>query len=933
MHAAAWQLEMGAGRKTETVSVNGSGANSSGFFSDGGTVPHRNLPLHQLGSVVFGCQPETQNECLSNSLFGLPSGHLKYVKNIKEGMPLFLFNFTDRLMYGVFEATGPGNANISPHAWTGDAKGKTSFPAQVPVKIRKLFDPLHEDAFRKVIFENYYMEGKFHFELDKHQTQNLIRLFVTGPPKGFGSSSESRPPVSLSKKSSKGGASTAESSKNSEALDGWILPKKTARKALATANADHGEKISIRLPEELTYSGFRNLKDEGAESEETAEIEDEVETFTEIGNGNIDGWSECFDDTSSHRAEEWGGALSGSWKDQKENLEEPVFYPQDRVESKRAAATLVKKSLEDSQTSLAVAETFDSQPSLQHTWTSEEKQEMSGRQGLNAAKFLRFSHMKDQNEPETICEFPEKHSANGSRWTDNPSYSEIVSNEANRKDFVVDAFQRSAGTYADKVVQSKTHSTFSEKHSANGSRWTDNPSYSEIVSNEANRKDFLVDEFQRNAGTYADEVVQSQTQSTFSEWDGQAGENSNEKQRISEEQTSLSFTLQKLESVIASEVQKNMESYTEAVAKIRTYETELSHIISEARSVMEPLQELENLRLRNNFLEKTLAAQLDALSLEVSELRSQLNAPGRSSGLVTDYISPARAMKSFDSSEVYLLGGYNGKFCLNDVQVYSCFANQLKLGAPMLSPRSCAAATVLESRIFIFGGMGEGSWVDSVHMYEKARDDWIPCAPMQIKRGSLAGVTVGEHIFALGGRGNGIAAAFSEVEYFSPHSGSWMSTTTMLEKRCFLAAAAHGGSIYAVGGNNGVSYLETAERFDPREGIWKKLPSMSNKRGWLSSAFFKGKLYALGGFDGIRYLASAEVFDPRACRWEPSCSMNSERALGAAAISDESIYMVGGGPNSTEYHDFFERFDEASGWHIIRPDNFCGRALLAVAIL
>lgn len=91
----------------------------------------RNLTKTQLGGVVFGCTKDTIKECLSKHLFGLPYNHISYVQKIDTALPLFLFNYSDRKLHGIFEAAGPGLLNINPYAWTSNGSDRTSFPAQV----------------------------------------------------------------------------------------------------------------------------------------------------------------------------------------------------------------------------------------------------------------------------------------------------------------------------------------------------------------------------------------------------------------------------------------------------------------------------------------------------------------------------------------------------------------------------------------------------------------------------------------------------------------------------------------------------------------------------------------------------------------------------------------------------------------------------------
>lgn len=128
-----------------------------------GKFSFRNLTKSQLGGVVFGCTKNTIKECLSKQLFGessskayyppmlvsasaeyslflnplmvltgLPYNHIPYVQKIDTGLPLFLFNYSDRTLHGIFEAAGSGQLNIDPYGWTSDGSERTSYPAQVP---------------------------------------------------------------------------------------------------------------------------------------------------------------------------------------------------------------------------------------------------------------------------------------------------------------------------------------------------------------------------------------------------------------------------------------------------------------------------------------------------------------------------------------------------------------------------------------------------------------------------------------------------------------------------------------------------------------------------------------------------------------------------------------------------------------------------------
>ncbi|KAL2901111.1 B2 protein [Bienertia sinuspersici] len=142
-------------------------------------VSPRNLKPGLLGGVIFGCTDMTIKECLTKQLFGLPGQHYVYVKNIFPGLPLFLFNYSRRQLHGIFEAASQGQMNINPYGWTKDGSERTSYPAQVQIRVQNNCHPLTENQFQPIIKGNYYTHKHFRFELDHAQVSKLITLFLT----------------------------------------------------------------------------------------------------------------------------------------------------------------------------------------------------------------------------------------------------------------------------------------------------------------------------------------------------------------------------------------------------------------------------------------------------------------------------------------------------------------------------------------------------------------------------------------------------------------------------------------------------------------------------------------------------------------------------------------------------------------------------------
>lgn len=145
----------------------------------------RNIRENQLGGVIFGCKHDTIEECFRKQLFGLPSVHYSYVRNVKPGMPLFLFNYSDRKLHGIFEAASPGEMYIDSYAWSNDGCLRSAFPAQVRICTKTRYPPLLESQFKTLLGDNYYNHHHFYFELDHAQTRALISLFKSLAPSNF----------------------------------------------------------------------------------------------------------------------------------------------------------------------------------------------------------------------------------------------------------------------------------------------------------------------------------------------------------------------------------------------------------------------------------------------------------------------------------------------------------------------------------------------------------------------------------------------------------------------------------------------------------------------------------------------------------------------------------------------------------------------------
>ena len=102
-------------------------------------------PVMPGPGFIFGCSSDTMDECLGRGIFGLPA-HMKSAAScIVPGSTIFLFNVTDRLLFGIFEALTPAAMNIEPSSFSKNPKATSSpFPVQVRVRVSLECPPLED---------------------------------------------------------------------------------------------------------------------------------------------------------------------------------------------------------------------------------------------------------------------------------------------------------------------------------------------------------------------------------------------------------------------------------------------------------------------------------------------------------------------------------------------------------------------------------------------------------------------------------------------------------------------------------------------------------------------------------------------------------------------------------------------------------------------
>lgn len=202
------------------------------------------------------------------------------------------------------------------------------------------------------------------------------------------------------------------------------------------------------------------------------------------------------------------------------------------------------------------------------------------------------------------------------------------------------------------------------------------------------------------------------------------------------------------------------------------------------------------------------------------------------------------------------------------------------------------------------------------------QEGWRATTPFQIPRRALAAAATASHVYVIGGMDDEDRYV-AEVEYApilaDGRLGPWRYTEPLGEPRFYLAAAAHNGYLYAIGGANGErgkdnipsATVEQARILpDGSLGPWRRAAYLTTPRRGLQAVAYGDRLYAIGGYNGA-FLKSTEhtriAADGGLMEWrlDPQQAV-VDRYIHSATHYGDKLYLLGGhvqGADTMSYGD------------------------------
>ncbi|KAI3830708.1 hypothetical protein MKX03_009909 [Papaver bracteatum] len=810
------------GRKRKTIPlmdriVRHPGVNSS--------VTAKNLSTNDLGGVIFGCTRFTMEECLSNQIFGLPALHFAYIKNIKPGLPLFLFNYSDRKMHGIYEAASIGEMNINPYGWSQNGQERTQYPAQVRICIRKQCKPLSEGQYKPIIIDNYNTEVHFWFELDHSQTNRLIWLFESSPID-----------VPVYPRAAPKQKLASKPSKKVECEDSW----ETVSDSTVTKLNQH--EVAIESPAKLPQyeSKWGVLRDWNSESDEN---EEEALSFYDSD-----------DDTPWHAQTsfELGSSSPTPCEDENNQNLEP---DSDKVEEKYAEELVYGKPLQlVNENEKANCDSVGDEENVGVSWD------------MNA------SSVDINCEPEVPLFNSEKHEV----VSTNSSDARFENNQNLEPD--LDKFEEEN---EEELVYRKLLQLVNEREKANcdsvGDEGNVGASYDltspadfiwDSVGDEGNvgasydltsTADFNCEPEAPILSSEKHEVVSTNSIDTrfFSPTSSGAKSILDQlRKEIDEVKVQqLQMTSQLEMKLTKAEIQ--VQQLTEHITKLESQLSLSTASVKNPETSYADTMNMEEL-LGNNKLVFLFGGYDGAAWLSTVDCYSPLSDTKKSLGPMNSSRSYAAAAAL--GGDIYVFGGGDGSLWFDTVESYNPQRNEWTPHPSLAHGKGCLSGVTLCDKIFAIGGGDGVNCFSDVEMFYPTVGRWIPTQSMHQKRFSSAAAELNGAIYAAGGFDG--ENYLNSVERFDPREVvSWSSIPSMKIRRGCHSLVAMNEKLYALGGYNGENMVSSVEVFDPRKNSWTVIDEMKEARGYATAAVIGESIFVISGLkDGKLLTETVECY-------------------------------------------------------------------------
>lgn len=237
----------------------------------------------------------------------------------------------------------------------------------------------------------------------------------------------------------------------------------------------------------------------------------------------------------------------------------------------------------------------------------------------------------------------------------------------------------------------------------------------------------------------------------------------------------------------------------------------------------------------------------------------------------------------------------------------------------MEQSRSGFGIVSLDDSLMSVGGFDRSGVLKSAERFNHCANAWVRTGDLSCPRARMAVLRHKDKIYAIGGSNGKSELNTVDVLGISKDGngcsliGNWRPcTSTLTTARSDFGAAVLDDHIYAVGGTHYSKILRSVEVFNIAEQQWKQVAPMATPRKGAAIVSCNGSIYAIGGQSSSwGCLKSVECYDPASNKWRFVASLPTPRRNACAVTIEDRIYIIGGYTGSDAVNSM-EVYDPAS---------------------
>ncbi|KVI09983.1 hypothetical protein Ccrd_011623 [Cynara cardunculus var. scolymus] len=738
------------------------------YVSSNHSVPARNIRKADLGAVILGCTNSTINECLSKKLFGLPALHYSYIKNITKGLALFLFNYSDRKLHGIFEAASHGQMNIDKYAWVAGGDSYTSYPAQVRVRVRLQCHPLSENNFQPIIAMNYYESNHFYFELDLGQTNNLISLFQSSPvnSSSLPVSAKGQAYNAMHNWEEVGFDHTEKAKKTGSTSDTPLRPGLSYASALCGNNTSTTATATSSLPTGNWSGLFKGQSSSESTNDYKCPIQASSSSFS-ASDSSIIPQSSWVTNSPAYQSVQ---VYEDSWDDVVDEFPQNQEY-QDKADFLQA------NTCEDSQ---LLATTTDAE--CTQTWVSH----------LNPEANTTTDELQLHQEYNDSVNFLQANTWEESIATGTDEVDQGQTNAPSSSDQPLDYNPDSKQSLCDK----ENESSVEEKHEKDSSLFPN------TAAERSENLESLV--IKLNQEVEALKVSQLKHTVKVNMLEQELGESKLEIQSLRNRIGLLEFGSPSI--VDPTDVNDQLlriclSNFVDSVFIFGGYDGSSWLTTLDSYS---PYSDIKRSLSPMSFVKKYASAA--TLNGELYHFGGEGAHTVESFSLAKNqwvsrpplYRKNIHVAGASIKDRLFVVGGGNGHQCSSEVQYLDLNIGKWLPTQSMQNMRLAPAAAELNNSLYVTGGYDGRSYLSSVERFDPREETWCKLQSMNARKGCHSMVVLNEKLYTIGGHDGD--KYIPTVEYLDTRMGSWVDVEPMNVSRGNFGAFVLGEKLYAIGG-------------------------------------------------------------------------------------------------------------------------------------